>query len=41
MQYQQQLSVVNEEPSGLLPDPEREQDFGKAYNKLVKKFYQE
>jgi len=22
-------------------DPEREADFGKAYNKLVRKFYQE
>lgn len=26
---------------GGLPDPEREKDFGKAYDKLVKKFYQE
>ena len=31
------LSVVNEEHA----DPEREADFDKAYNKLVKKFYQE
>eukprot|EP00347_Sterkiella_histriomuscorum_P000078 403377271 len=40
-----QLSTVQEESTYQaqtgLPDPEREQDFGKAYNKLVKKFYQE
>lgn len=35
------LSVVNEESGAHLADPERETDFGKAYNKLVKKFYQE
>lgn len=33
------LSVVNEEQ--MLADPECEADFDKAYNKLVKKFYQE
>ncbi len=35
------LSIVNEEQAFGHHDPEREADFDKAYNKLVKKFYQE
>jgi hypothetical protein len=31
--------MINEEQ--MTGDPEREADFDKAYNKLVKKFYQE
>ncbi len=36
------LSIVNEEQAMMgQVDPEQEADFDKAYNKLIKKFYQE
>lgn len=33
------LQSVNEEGGMMNHDPEKEADFDKAYNKLVKKFY--
>ena len=40
--YQDKAALLAAAMGGQpLADPEREQDFGKAYNKLVKKFYHE
>lgn len=37
--YDTGLHTVNEE--GIRSDPEREADFGRAYQKLVQKFYKD